>query len=128
VTESTVVTKKADGSVAEVAERLTGLLKERSITVFAVIDQAAAAREAGLELRDTVLVLFGNPAAGTPVMAAAPLAAVDLPLKVLLFDDGGRTTMAYRDPVAAAVELGAPPEAAARLGVIHALTDALADA
>ena len=125
MTDSTAVTKTAEGSVAEVVERLTDLLGERKITVFAVIDQAAAARSVGLELRDTVLVLFGNPAAGTPVMAAAPLTALDLPLKVLVWDDGGRTTVTYRDPVAAAVELGAPQEAAGKLGVIHVLTDAV---
>lgn len=124
-TDPTVVTKEAAGSVAAVVERLTGLLEERKITVFAVIDQAAAARSVGQELRDTVLVVFGNPAAGTPVMAAAPLTALDLPLKVLIWDDGGRTTVSYRDPVAAAVGLGAPAEAAGRLGVIHALTDAV---
>lgn len=122
---STVVTKNAAGSVAAVVKRLTDLLEERKITVFAVIDQAAAARDVGLQLRDTVLVVFGNPAAGTPVMDAAPLSALDLPLKVLIWDDGGQTTVAYRDPVAAAVELGAPQEAAARLGAIHALTDAV---
>ena len=55
---------------------------------FAVIDQAAEARQAGQRLRDTVLVLFGSPAAGTPVMAASPLAALDLPLKVLVWGDG----------------------------------------
>ena len=125
MTDSTVVTKKAAGSVAAVVKRLTDLLDERKIMVFAVIDQAAAALSVGLELRDTVLVVFGNPAAGTPVMAAAPLTALDLPLKVLIWDDGGQTTVTYRDPVTAAVELGAPPAAAERLGVIHALTDAV---
>lgn len=123
---TTVVTKQAAGSVAAAVERLTDLLEQRKITVFAVIDQAEAARKVGLELRDTVLVLFGNPVAGTPVMDAAPLAALDLPLKVLIWDDGGQTTVTYRDAVAAAIELGAPPEAAAHLGVINTLTDAIA--
>ena len=120
---SAVVTKTTAGPVSAVVERLTDLLEERKIRVFTVIDQAAAARNVGLELRDTVLVVFGNPMAGTPVMDAAPLAALDLPLKVLIWDDGGQTTVTYRDPVAAAVEMGAPQESAARLAVIHALTD-----
>ena len=127
MTDSGVLTKEAAGSVAEVVDRLIDLLEARSIMVFTTIDQAAAAREVGLELRDTVLVVFGNPMAGTPVMAAAPLAALDLPLKVLIWDDGGRTQVSYRDPVAAAVEAGAPAEAAGRLAVIHALTDAVVD-
>ena len=122
----TVVTKKAPGSVADVVARLLDLLKARKVTVFAVIDQAAAARDVGLELRDTVLVVFGDPAAGTPVMAAAPLAALDLPLKVLIWDDQGQTTMSYRDPVPLAVEQGVPAETAASLGAVGVLTDALA--
>ncbi len=122
---TTVVTKTTTGSVAAAVERLTDLLEQRKITVFALIDQADAARQVGLELRETVLVIFGNPVAGTPVMDAAPLTALDLPLKVLIWDDGGRTTVTYRDPVAAAIELGAPQEAAANLGVINVLTDAI---
>lgn len=125
---TTVVTKRTRGTVTAAVERLTDLLGQRKIMVFALIDQAEAAREAGLELRDTVLVIFGNPAAGTPVMDAAPLAALDLPLKVLIWDDDGQTTVTYRDPVAAAIELGAPEEAAARLGVINVLTDAITQA
>jgi uncharacterized protein (DUF302 family) len=57
-----------------------------------------AAREAGLELRETTLVIFGNPAAGTPVMAAAPLPALDLPLKILIWADGSRTNVTYYSP------------------------------
>jgi uncharacterized protein (DUF302 family) len=60
------------------------------MTIFATIDQSTAASQAGLQLRDTVLVIFGNPAAGTLVMQAAQLAALDLPLKVLVWDDGSR--------------------------------------
>ena len=58
--------------------------------LFAVIDQRDEAHRAGLDLRDTTLVVFGNPA-GTAVMAAAPLSALDLPLKVLVWDDAGQT-------------------------------------
>jgi len=90
-----------------------------------VIDQAAAAREAGQELRDTTLVIFGSPAAGTPVMAAAPLAALDLPLKVLIWDDAGQTKVTYYSPdeLAARYQLGA--DLAGNLAAINPLTDAL---
>jgi len=60
-----VVTKVAVGTVAEVATRFRQILEGKGVTVFAVVDQAAAAQTAGLSLRDTVLVIFGNPAAGT---------------------------------------------------------------
>ena len=84
-----IVTKLSPRPVAATVARFTELLAGKGVKVFAVIDQAAAAREAGLDLRETVLVIFGSPAAGTPVMAAAPLSALDLPLKIVVWDDAG---------------------------------------
>ena len=92
--------------------------------MFAVIDQAAEARQAGLALRDTVLVLFGNPAAGTPVMAAAPLSALDLPLKFVVWDDGGDDGL-LRLAGAIAARYGLDAALAANLAAIGPLTDAL---
>jgi uncharacterized protein (DUF302 family) len=120
-----VVTKVAAGTVAEVTTRFSQLLDAKGVTVFAVIDQAAAARAAGLSLRDTVLVIFGNPAAGTPVMAAAPLAALDLPLKLLIWDDAGTTRIAYYSPESITDRHRLHPDTAAGLAAIHLLTDAL---
>jgi uncharacterized protein (DUF302 family) len=93
--------------------------------VFAVIDQSEEARGAGLKLRDTTLVIFGNPAAGTPVMDAAPLSALDLPLKVLVWADGGQTNVTYYSPAALAARYGLGPDLAAKLAGIDPLTDAL---
>jgi len=84
-----------------------------------------APRDAGLDLRDTKLVIFGNPAAGTPVMVAAPLAALDLPLKVLVWADGTQTRVSYAAPSVLAARYGLTDELAARLAGIHALTDAV---
>src|ERR1700721_4843610 len=108
-------TKVSPRSVTETVSRLTGILAAKGLKVFAVIDQAAEARQAGLELRETVLVVFGNPAAGTPVMDAAPLAALDLPLKVLVWADGGQTKVTYTAPEALAARYGLSAELAARL-------------
>ncbi|HEX3369713.1 MAG TPA: DUF302 domain-containing protein [Candidatus Cybelea sp.] len=75
------------------------MLKERIAaggnTIFAEIDQAAAAKEAGLHLRPTMLIVFGNPKGGTPIMDAFPLAALDLPLKLLVWEDGDGVAIAY---------------------------------
>src|ERR1700733_10850017 len=95
-------TKVSPRSVTETVSRLTGILSAKGLKVFAVIEQAEEVGEAGLELRETVLVVFGNPAAGTPVMAAAPLSALDLPLKVLIWADGGQTKVSYFAPAALA--------------------------
>ena len=87
--------------------------------------QSAEARQVGLTLRETTLVIFGSPEAGTPVMAAAPLSALDLPLKVLVWDDAGQTKVSYYAPAALAARHHLSPEVAGNLAGINALTDAL---
>ena len=123
--EPGVVTKLSPRSVGDTVARLTGLLAAKGVQVFAMIDQRAAARTAGLDLRETVLVIFGNPAAGTPVMAAAPLAALDLPLKVLIWDDQGQAKVTYYAPAALAARHHLDADLAANLAVVDPLTDAL---
>jgi uncharacterized protein (DUF302 family) len=127
-TETQITTKVCPRSVAATVSRLTEILAAKGIKVFAVIDQREQAREAGLELRETTLVIFGNPAAGTPVMDAAPLAALDLPLKVLIWAEGDQTKVTYYSPAAIAARYGLSAELAAKLAVIDPLTDALAAA
>ena len=119
------MTKLSPRSVGDTVERLTSLLAAKGVKVFATIDQRAAARAVGLDLRETVLVIFGNPAAGTPVMAAAPLAALDLPLKVLIWDDGGQAKVTYYAPAALAARHHLAADLAANLAVVDPLTDAL---
>src|ERR1700759_1791232 len=123
--EADVVTKLSPHPVADTVSKLTGILSAKGIRLFAVIDQSAEARQAGLALRETTLVIFGSPAAGTPVMDAAPLSALDLPLKVLIWADGDRTNVTYYSPAAIAARYGLSDELAARLAGIDPLTDAL---
>jgi uncharacterized protein (DUF302 family) len=123
--ESGIVTKISPRSVADTVTRFTGLLSAKGVKLFAVIDQSAEARQAGLRLRDTTLVIFGNPAAGTPVMDAAPLAALDLPLKVLVWDDAGQTKVTYYAPAALAARYQLRADLEGNLAAINPLTDAL---
>ena len=123
--ETDVVTKLSRESVAATVARLTGMITAKGMRLFAVIDQAAEARQAGLTLRETVLVIFGSPQAGTPVMAASPLAALDLPLKVLIWADEGQTKVSYYAPTALAASHHLTADLAASLAGINALTDAL---
>jgi uncharacterized protein (DUF302 family) len=120
-----VVTKASPRTVTETVARFTEIAQAKGLRVFAIIDQAAEARQVGLALRDTVLVIFGNPAAGTPVMAAAPLSALDLPLKFAVWDDGGQTKVSYVSPETIAGRYGLDPALAANLAAIGPLTDAL---
>jgi uncharacterized protein (DUF302 family) len=121
-----VVTKISPRSPADTVTRLLDLLGSKGLKVFAVIDQQAEARAAGLELRPTTLVLFGNPAAGTGVMAASPLAALDLPLKVLVWAEPGQDTrVSYADPSVLAARYGLSSGSEAVLQAVDGLTDAL---
>ena len=124
-TETQITSKISPRSVSETVSRLTGILGAKGLKVFAVIDQSAEARQVGLPLRETTLVLFGNPAAGTPVMAAAPLSALDLPLKVLIWDDAGQTKVTYYGPAALAARYDLNADLTAKLAAIDPLTDAL---
>jgi uncharacterized protein (DUF302 family) len=119
------VTKLSPRSVADTVSRLTGLLEANGMTVFATIDQQAEAQRVGLDLRPTTLVLFGSPVAGTPVMSASPLAALDLPLKVLVWLDGQQTKVSHLAPGVLAARHNLSPELAAPLARIETLTDAL---
>jgi uncharacterized protein (DUF302 family) len=123
--EADVVSKASSGSVADNVARLVELVEGHGMKVFVVIDHSGEAAESGLDLRETKVVIFGSPVAGTPVMQAAPLSALDLPLKVLIWDDGGRTTVSYLDPDALARRHHLSAELASRLAGIGPLTDAL---
>jgi uncharacterized protein (DUF302 family) len=124
-TEADVVTKLSPQSVHDTAAKLTALITAKGMKLFAVIDQAAEARQVGLTLRETTLVIFGSPQAGTPVMAASPLAALDLPLKVLIWADGDQAKVSYYSPAAVAASHHLTADLAAGLSGINALTDAL---
>ncbi len=119
------VTKDSPGSVADTVARLVDLVAAKEMKVFAVIDHSGEAHSTGLELRDTKVVIFGSPVAGTPVMVAAPLAALDLPLKVLVWSDGDQTKVSYTAPGTLAARYRLSGELATRLAGIDALTDAV---
>ena len=87
-TESGVLSLPSRFSVADTARKLVEVLEGAGMTVFAQIDQQAAASAAGLNMRPMVLIVFGNPKTGTPLMQMHPTLAIDLPLKALVWEDG----------------------------------------
>ncbi|MBV8527811.1 MAG: DUF302 domain-containing protein [Candidatus Dormibacteraeota bacterium] len=119
-----VTTKLSSRSVAETLARLTDIVTAKGLKVFAIVDHSGEAAKAGLELRDTKLLIFGSPQSGTSVMAAAPLAALDLPLKALVWDDDGQTKVSYTSTSELAARHHLSDELAQRLAGIDALTDA----
>jgi uncharacterized protein (DUF302 family) len=123
-----LVTKRSQYSVAETIDRLERAAKERELVVVARVDHAGAAQRAGLTLRPTQLLIFGNPRAGTPLMHSAQTAGIDLPLKALAWEDsGGQVWLAYNDPSWLALRHGVQDRAEvikAMTGVLEVLTDA----
>jgi uncharacterized protein (DUF302 family) len=94
-----IISKESTYSVKESMDRLQKALEAKGIVVFARIDQQAEARKVGLDLSPIELIIFGNPKAGTPVMAALALAGLDLPLKILAWQDGDRRVwLSYNEP------------------------------
>ena len=94
-----VITKPSDESVAETVDRLKRVIEDRGFTVFRVIDHSGTAERVGLQMPDSKLVMFGKPTVGAAVMLAAPLAALDIPLKVLVWADGnGAVSVSYNSP------------------------------
>jgi uncharacterized protein (DUF302 family) len=86
-------------SVVETVDRLESLLKAKGIKVFSRIDQAAEAKAVGLTMRPTVLLIFGDPKGGTPLMNRYPSLAMDLPLKALVWESAdGRVWLSYNSP------------------------------
>jgi uncharacterized protein (DUF302 family) len=123
--QSGSVSKTRSGSVDDAVARLTELVERRNMKIFAIVDHSGEATEHGLSLRETKVVIFGSPIAGTPVMEAAPLIALELPLKVLIWDDDGQTTISYADPCVLARRYRLSGKLADRLAGVGPLTDAL---
>jgi uncharacterized protein (DUF302 family) len=101
-----IVTVRSPFPVGDTVSRFQSLAWAGRAKIVAVIDHSAAARQVGLELRSTTVIIFGNPAVGTHVMEVAPLVALELPLKVLVWDDDGRTLITYADPISVADRYG----------------------
>jgi uncharacterized protein (DUF302 family) len=115
------IARESAYDVPATLQRLKAALNAKAITIFSVIDHAEGAAQAGLSLRPTVLVIFGNPKSGTPLMQASQTAAIDLPLKILIWEDeAGKTRMAYNDPAWIAARHGAGASVASALSAMLA--------
>ena len=114
-------------NVDETVARITRTLESRGVRLVALVDHSGDAAKAGLTMRPTQLLIAGNPAAGTPLMLAAPTVAIDLPLKILVSEDeSGRTWIAYNNPAYLKERHGIPEALLSRIeGLERLVTDAL---
>ena len=109
-------------SVPETLARLQSILKEKGLMVFALVDHSGEAEKAGMKMRPTKLLIFGNPKGGTPLMIAAPSSAIDLPLKLLVSEDAeGKTWISYNSPQYLQERHGLPQELLSNIAVIETL-------
>jgi uncharacterized protein (DUF302 family) len=121
-TDNGIVSIPSNHSVDETVEKLKGILDAKGVTLFALVDHSGEAEKAGLHLRPTKLLIFGNPKAGTPLMIAAPGIAIDLPLKILVWEDaGGQVWISYNSPAYLQARHQVPPDLMQNIAVVEAL-------
>lgn len=110
--------------VAETVERLKKLLQEKGVTLFALIDHSGEAEKAGMKMPDTKLLIFGSPKSGTPLMLASPSVALDLPLKILVWEDTtGKTWVSYNSLNYLQQRHGIPEQLIKNLAAVESLAD-----
>lgn len=123
--DSGIITKPSHHPVDETVERLKGLLQAKGITLFALVDHSGEAGKVGVRMPPTKLLIFGNPTAGTPLMLAAPSIALDLPLKILVWQDsGGNVWLSYNSPAYLQERHGLAPELLPTLAAVDVLATA----
>ena len=115
-------------SVDETVEKLKGILQAKGVTLFAVVDHGGEAEKVGMKMRPTKLLIFGNPKAGTSVMLAAPSSAIDLPLKILVWEDAqGQVWVTYNSAAYLQERHNLPPELLQNIGGVEALATKAAE-
>jgi len=125
---SGLINRPSKHSVDETLDRLKRTLQAKGVTVFALVDHSGEAERVGLKMRPTKLVIFGNPKAGTPLMLAAPSIAIDLPLKILIWEDGeGKVWVSFNSPAYLQERHGLPRELLPAIAVVEALAGAAAE-
>ena len=117
-----VATLASRYSVADTISRIQAAIRAKGMTLFSVIDQRAEAQKVGLTMSEETLIIFGSPKGGTPIMVAAPLSALDLPLKALVWQDtAGAVWVSYNTPAYLAARYAIPPELVQNIAGIEPL-------
>ena len=120
--EEGITTIPSNHSVDETVDRLKEILGSKGIAVFALIDHSGEAAKVGMKMPPTKVLIFGNPKAGTPLMLAAPGVALDLPLKILVSEDGqGKVSLSYNSAEYLKERYGLPPNLLPNIAVIETL-------
>jgi uncharacterized protein (DUF302 family) len=122
---SGIIVLPSKHSVDQTVEKLEGILQAKGVKVFALIDHSGEAEKAGMTMRPTKLLIFGNPKMGTPLMLASPSIAIDLPLKILVSEDGeGKVWISYTSPSYLQERHNLPQDLMRNIAVVEALAAA----
>jgi uncharacterized protein (DUF302 family) len=117
-----IINKPSNHSVDETVAKLKGILQSKGVTLFALVDHSGEAEKVGMKMLPTKLLIFGSPKAGTPLMLAAPSSAIDLPLKILTWQDTqGKVWVSYNSPAYLQRRHGLPQELLQNIAVVEAL-------
>jgi uncharacterized protein (DUF302 family)/uncharacterized membrane protein YidH (DUF202 family) len=117
-----IIDKPSAHSVDQTVEKFKNILQDKGVTLFALVDHSGEAEKVGMKMRPTKLLIFGSPKAGTPLMLAAPSIAIDLPLKILVWEDGhGKVWVSYNSPEYLKDRHGLPQELLQNIAVAETL-------
>ncbi len=117
-----IIDRPSNHSVEQTVEKLKTILQSKGVTLFALVDHSGEAEKVGMKMRPTKLLIFGSPKAGTPLMLAAPSIAIDLPLKILIWEDGqGKAWVSYNSPEYLKERHGLPQELLPNIAVVETL-------
>lgn len=115
-----IVNQPSNHSVDDTVEKLETILRAKGVTLFALVDHGGEAEKVGMKMPPTKLLIFGNPKGGTPLMLAAPTIAIDLPLKILVWEDGqGKVWISYNSPDYLRERHGLPQNLIANIAVVE---------
>jgi len=121
-TKAGIINKPSSHSVEQTVEKLKNILQSKGVALFALVDHSGEAEKVGMKMRPTKLLIFGSPKAGTPLMLAAPSIAIDLPLKILVWeDDQGKAWISYNSPDYLRERHGLPQDLLQNVAVVETL-------
>ena len=119
---SGIVDKLSHHSVEQTVEELKGILLSKGVMLFAIVDHSGEAEKVGMKMRPTKLLIFGSPKSGTPLMQAAPSVAIDLPLKILVWEDEqSKVWVSFNSPAYLQQRHGIPPDLLQNIAVVESL-------
>lgn len=120
-----IIDKQSNYTIDQTVEKIKVMLQAKGVTLFTMVDHSGEAEKVGMKMPNTKLLIFGNPKAGTPLMLAAPSIAIDLPLKILVWEDArGKVWMSYNSPEYLQKRHGLPPDLLQNISLVEAAAKA----